>query len=471
MATFEDRKITSQSFQSDNSEATNVALFSQMLGRSVSSVSVESMSGAGGFSGEMSRVRVHWTEQDADNNNEEEEQKGKDKDKVLVMVMKHTKESGGASSRALGLAREGCFYEWASSSSSIKDRKTYDSLLPKIYYSKGDMSSGDKVILLEDLGDYVQSGYFFGSGSPLNWGRDLVKDVTSKGLSLGPSEINSNSDSGSGGTSCSVTELVAEAACLLAAKYHGQHWMRNDLLEDNVWLKASDWYMQKGEETWQQGQKYIKDAWEVLKTTKATVDNTACKWSPYMIGLIDASINKISWEGYQDRIKNSHFTLAHGDFHPANMMCTFDNNLLETGSLTAEDITIRLVDWEVVGVGSGAQDIGQYMMSHMTPAARRQCEDRLLRVYYDTLQTTIAARNVDGEGGESDGVYAPSRGEYTFDMCKTEYIQGGVERWMFLLIILANMCPDSMQQYFLDQVEAFALDHGVTAESVGMSRL
>lgn len=449
MATFEDQTITSNLFRPDNSDATNIALFSKMLGRRVKSVAVESMSGAGGFSGEMSRVRVQWEEEGNTENSDDVAEKG------LVMVMKHTKAGGGASSLALGLAREGCFYEWVASSISPENKKTYDTLLPAIYYAKGDMNTGDKVILLEDLGHLVQTGYFFGGGSPLNWGRDLEKDVSSKGLSLRPSDSSVN---------INVTELVAEAACLLAAKYHGQHWLRKDLLENNVWLKGSDWHVQKGEETWQGGQKYIKNSWDVLKTTKATVDNTACNWSPFIIGLIDASINKISWEDYQDRIKNAHFTLAHGDFHPANMLCTFDNALLETGSLTAEDITMRLVDWEVVGVGSGAQDIGQYMMSHMAPAARRQCEDRLLRVYYAKLQETIAARPAE------EGAYE-SRGEYTFEMCKREYVYGGVERWMFLLIILANMCPDSMQQFFLNQVEAFALDHGVTAESIGMSRL
>jgi hypothetical protein len=448
MATFEDQTITSQSFCTDNSEATNVALFSQMLGRSVTSVAVESMSGAGGFSGEMTRVRVQFAETDV----------GAEGGREKVMVMKHTKENGATSSKALGLAREGKFYEWVASS----DDKTYHNLLPDIYYSKGDMTSGDKVILLEDLGHLVQTGYFFGAGSPLNWGRDLEKEVASKGMSLQPTDS---------AVTANVTELVAEAACLLAAKYHGEHWMQKNLLEGNIWLKASDWYVGQGEQSWQGGQKYIKDAWDILKTTKATVDNTACIWSPYIIGLIDASISKISWAGYQDRVRNAHFTLAHGDFHPANMMCSFDNALLEAGELTAEDITIRLVDWEVVGVGSGAQDIGQYMMSHMTPDARRHCEDRLLRVYYNQLQATIAARKGEGEGGEEGGDYVSGLGDFTFEMCQREYVYGGVERWMFLLIILANMCPDAMQQYFLNQVEAFAKDHGVTAESIGMSRL
>lgn len=446
MATFDEKSITSDLFRSENFEEKNAEVFSRLLGRTVVSVGVESMSGAGGYSGEMSRVRVRFADSGADTDTDEMEK---------VMVMKLTKENGAASSVALGLAREGYFYDWVKSSNN----KTYDHLLPDIYYSKGDMASGDKVILLQDLSNLVQSGYFFGGGSPLNWGKNLEKEVGDKNMSLKSSDSAVTAD---------ITELVAEAACLLAAKYHGEHWMRKDLLEGgNVWLKASDWHVGQGEQSWQGGQKYIKNAWDVLKTTKATPENTACIWSPYIIGLIDASMNKIAWEGYLERVQNAHFTLAHGDFHPANMMCAFDNALLQNGSLTAEDITMRLVDWEVVGVGSGAQDIGQYMMSHMAPAARRQCEDRLLRVYFDKLQETIVARDAKISGDEIES----GRGDFTFEDCKREYVYGGVERWMFLLVILANMCPDIMQQYFLNQVEAFAQDHGVTAESIGMSRL
>jgi hypothetical protein len=364
--------------------------------------------------------------------------------------MKHTKANGLDSSKTLGLAREGYFYEWVKASGDT----TYNDLVPEVYYSKGDMEAGDKVILLQDLGNMVQTGYFFGGGSPLNWGRDLESIVNSKGLSLKPSNDTSTTN---------VPELVAEASVLLAAKYHGKHWMRKDLLDSKFWLKGSDWYVNKGEQSWQAGQAYIGGAWEQLKSTKANANNESCKWSQYIIGLIDASLSKTSWESFQNRIKNAHFTLAHGDFHPANMLCTFDNSLVEDGSLKAEDITIRLVDWEVVGIGSGAQDIGQYVISHMAPDFRRQCEDRLLQTYYTTLTSCIAAND------ESTSEIA--RGEYTFEICKMEYVHGGVERWMFLLIILANMCPDQMMQYFLNQVEAFARDHGVTAESIGMPRL
>lgn len=408
--------ITSTSFLPEHIDKFP-SLFTEMLGRPVQSVEITSMSGAGGFSGEMTRVLITWA----------------DTQEPLTMVMKRTKPSGEESSRTLGLAREAKFYEWVAS----LDSSVYKDLVPTVYYSKGDMVSGDKVILLEDLSKYVQSGYLSGGGSPLNWGRDLPAEVASKGLAIVDG----------------ITEVVAEAACVLAAKYHGQHWLRKDLLAQSDWMKGSDWFNGSGKESWVAGQKYITDAWVVLKTSKALT------WSPYIVSLIDASISKVSWPAFQERLKTSHFTLAHGDFHPANMLCWYDTSKT---TLTADDIDMRLVDWEVVGVGSGAQDIGQYMISHMTPETRRGCEHRLLKVYYEKLMQSIPS--------ESDATVS-GRGEYTYDLCYREYVYGGVERWMFLLIILANMCPDEMQAYFLAQVEAFAMDHNVTPESIGMSRL
>eukprot|EP00287_Rhodomonas_sp_CCMP768_P024463 CAMPEP_0202849904 /NCGR_PEP_ID=MMETSP1389-20130828/82150_1 /ASSEMBLY_ACC=CAM_ASM_000865 /TAXON_ID=302021 /ORGANISM="Rhodomonas sp., Strain CCMP768" /LENGTH=51 /DNA_ID=CAMNT_0049528015 /DNA_START=1 /DNA_END=152 /DNA_ORIENTATION=- len=36
--------------------------------------------------------------------------------------------------------------------------------------------------------------------------------------------------------------------------------------------------------------------------------------------------------------------------------------------------SLKLIDWEMVGVGSGPQDLAQYMISHATPALRQECE-------------------------------------------------------------------------------------------------
>jgi len=81
-------------------------------------------------------------------------------------------------------------------------------------------------------------------------------------------------------------------------------------------------------------------------------------WSPYLLGVIEASLSKISWENFVLSNKSLKWTLVHGDFHPANVLIRGDGQLL-------------IVDWEQVGVGSGPQDLGQYAISHMPPTTRR----------------------------------------------------------------------------------------------------
>ena len=46
------------------------------------------------------------------------------------------------------------------------------------------------------------------------------------------------------------------------------------------------------------------------------------------------------------------------------------------------DFDLILLDWEMVGVGSGPQDIGQYMISHTAPEERRANEKMLVEHYY-----------------------------------------------------------------------------------------
>lgn len=139
----------------------------------------------------------------------------------------------------------------------------------------------------------------------------------------------------------------------------------------------------------------------------------------------------------------------------ANMMWRKHPRLQQSGDNAANTTSSHLVllDWEVVGVGSGAQDLGQYFISHFSPEARRLCEDRLLDTYYDhLLQCGVSPE------------------EYSREACVREYVSGGVERWIFLLAVMASV-PDPMMQYFHDQVLAFARDHMVTTDTVGMPRL
>jgi hypothetical protein len=113
-----------------------------------------------------------------------------------------------------------------------------------------------------------------------------------------------------------------------------------------------------------------------------------------------------------------------------------------------------VLDWEAVGLGSGLQDLSQYLISHMAPATRRTCEDRLVREYYRELM--------------AGGVHAE---DYPFTQCWADYVAGGSERWVWLMALLSGMCPDALNQYFQDQVAAFLHDHVITPTSIGMPRV
>jgi hypothetical protein len=112
------------------------------------------------------------------------------------------------------------------------------------------------------------------------------------------------------------------------------------------------------------------------------------------------------------------------------------------------------VDFEMVGLGSGPQDIAQYLISHMSPDKRRECEHRLVRDYYFHL---------------TGGDLHPR--DYSLEQCWADYRHGGAERWVWLLLLLTTMCPDSMVQYFHDQLMAFTADHCIDETNVGMPRV
>eukprot|EP01031_Cornospumella_fuschlensis_P047072 gene47072-57646_t len=89
-------------------------------------------------------------------------------DKVFKYVYKQVHHSPEAleRSRSLGTAREAIFYNEFAPTATFS--------VPKVLCSFGDMKTGEKKVVLEDLGvSGIQSGYFFGPGSPLNWGKDL----------------------------------------------------------------------------------------------------------------------------------------------------------------------------------------------------------------------------------------------------------------------------------------------------------
>jgi aminoglycoside phosphotransferase (APT) family kinase protein len=133
--------------------------------------------------------------------------------------------------------------------------------------------------------------------------------------------------------------------------------------------------------------------------------------------------------------------LVHGDFWPGNIMIS-----------KSDTRDLRLLDWEMVGLGSGPQELGQYILSNMDPSERRECEDKLIRNYHREL--------------EQLGV------ELSWEDCWKEYLIGGLERWLWFLVYFCSREGPLLKwaQFFHDQIKEFVHDHNIQPENVTQPR-
>jgi hypothetical protein len=380
----------------------------EWLGKEVADFTVESMAGAGGLNGDMMRVRVVVA----------------GAERRLVVKMQAADRT--TDSKNLGLAREGVFLG-NEGSRAAKAGVT----LPGIVHARGDMSTGEKVIAMEDLGDSaIQSGYFFGAHSPLNWGKD-VADLTSAAPHVSP-------------------KILATGAALAAARLHAAFWGDKEVLGE-AWVRGGGWLEGKEESAWQAGMDMISGAWAAVQASVASGEEGGVKWDAELLEYIGSAMERSTFDAWTKALSEGQWTLIHGDFHPANMLLKLaaeegakaaGEDMGKAAAAVAEQLV--LLDWEVVGVGFGARELAQYLISHVAPESRRTFEDDALRAYYNELQLV---------GGEK-------LASYSFEACKQDYVLGGLGRWIWLLLLLTTMCPPPMTQYFHDQVLAFAKDHG-----------
>ena len=129
------------------------------------------------------------------------------------------------------------------------------------------------------------------------------------------------------------------------------------------------------------------------------------QWDPLLVACVDVAIEKTNWDTYQIELYTQPFSLVHKEFHPANML------IVGVGK------RLKLVGWEMVRVGSGPQELGQFMISHLEPTVRTSISinQDAVAAYYD---------NVKNANGSKD---------LTFDQCWEEYLMGGIGRWLFFL--------------------------------------
>ena len=164
------------------------------------------------------------------------------------------------------------------------------------------MSTGEKTIIMEDLGDAIQSGYFFGPVSPHNWNKDLLQKT--RGLSAKISALD-----------------VAKVAARAAADVHASFFRDAELAKDGLsWLRGSRWISGEGQELWEAYQGQSRAAWESLDFADSGV-----LWDPFLRECIDAAIGRAKAENggfpsFLAWMEKAPWSLVHGDFHPANCM-------------------------------------------------------------------------------------------------------------------------------------------------------
>eukprot|EP01127_Copromyxa_protea_P020145 TRINITY_DN6677_c0_g1_i3.p1 TRINITY_DN6677_c0_g1~~TRINITY_DN6677_c0_g1_i3.p1 ORF type:complete len:373 (-),score=60.41 TRINITY_DN6677_c0_g1_i3:236-1354(-) len=340
-----------------NGEAFSTSWLGSVLGSPVSSVDHRLLTEDGGMMCYLQRIKV-------------EHINGSQK----TFIFKSITGAKLGTSRALGLVREATFYN-----SDLS--KEFGSLIAKSYYAFSDPETGEKYILLEDLAPAIQSGLMFGPGNPNNWAKRSEIDVIASQF-LGERTL----------------YTYVEETFKGLARVHAKFWGKRELLSLE-WLRASDWFSQKNDEAWKSIQELVREKWIAIK---ASLDAdlkqpNGLQWDTEFITLLDSSVEKISWKDYSAYTQSSHWTLVTGDCHPANF--------LWVPEVDPKD-AIKLVDFEMIGVGSGPQELAQYLISHMEPSVRRELEDGLLKAYYQEL----LAHGVKG---------------YDWETCYKDYVQGG----------------------------------------------
>ncbi|KAL3922835.1 MAG: hypothetical protein SGILL_001990 [Bacillariaceae sp.] len=344
-----------------------------------------------------------------------------------TLIIKQVSESGKPLSQQLGLAREALFFNQLASKVKFNRKGDDDTeCIPKVYYSWGDMASGSKIVVMEDLSnDYLDSGILFGPGNPNNWKRDLPAKIAEAYPS--PAKAPSSAE-------------VANETFLAIAQVHATFWKSKDLLKDEYsWLRGANWVNGNDEASWKASQGLIQGMWASIADT---IDDKIT-WDPLVKSILTKAMDGISWEAQLERLNanGANYTLAHGDFWPGNVMISKKN---------VHDL--KCLDWEMVGVGSGPQDLGQYVLSNMDPQERRDCEAEVIRNYHNE----VVRLGVD----------------LSWEECWKEYTIGGLERWLWFLVYFCGQSGPllSWAQFFHDQVKEFVHDHGIKPEDVTQPR-
>ena len=147
---------------------------------------------------------------------------------------------------------------------------------------------------------------------------------------------------------------------------------RNDtelLTPDKTWLRGQEWLQGKGVDSWEASQDMVRTFWKTHLAAEKESTEPIIHWDDTLRKAVEKAVASISWEAQLKRLNvDGHYTLVHGDFWPGNVLW-----------MTKKRDAIKLLDWEMVGLGSGPQDLGQYVISNMDPKGISQRRSRSLK--------------------------------------------------------------------------------------------
>lgn len=110
--------------------------------------------------------------------------------------------------------------------------------------------------------------------------------------------------------------------------------------------------------------------------------------------------------------------MTHGDMHPGNAIWDPSKSKLV------------LIDFEMMGLGSGPTDLAIWIAVRSSPAWRRKYEKEFVELYYETLISW----------GEKSGKL--SRESYTLEQCWYQYKFDGAAKLLMYFLLLPVLSND-----------------------------
>lgn len=401
----------------------------------------------------------------------------------MTLVLKRTQSNTDSKkySQKLGLYREGVFYStigpWIQERldrgkvvPGSNENDNNSSFIPKALYSAYDIDTGQKAIVLEYYQDAVEAGFYFPHS---------VHNTVRKMQEVPQNSMADKSDPGQnddGDTkTCKLRKSITIEAARIAALLHGSFYQDKSLFANASFakhLRMVDWIQGKSRESYIESQKEVVDRWSTAKSRWMNNQffHGKVQLGQEFVQVMDAScalaldfdLFVSKWNLNGDDESKLAWSLVHGDYHPGNFLYIKDANVRND---TSDRPKLMLVDWEVVGIGSGPQDLGQFLISHTETKEAFHLLDEVATVYRQTLQSILN----DVIGNESDA--KPS--VPTLGAIKREIVYGGIERWVWLFAYMTGWeesMPWMYMQFFHDQMQNFIVINDIRAEDVGMPR-